>query len=133
MRSKRIILHVDLDCFFAAVEMRDDPELQGRPVIIGADPKGGTGRGVVSTCSYEARKYGLHSAMPISIAYKNCPHGIYLRPHFDKYKLASDKVMDILESYACSFQPASIDEAYLDVSNYCQDYNEAKFIAESIQ
>lgn len=81
----RIILHCDLDCFFAAVEVRDNPQYKGKPVIIGADPKEGKGRGVISTCNYEARKYGLHSAMPISQAYKRCPHGIYLRPDGKKY------------------------------------------------
>ena len=80
----RIILHCDLDCFFAAVEARDNPEYIGKPIIIGADPKNGKGRGVVSTCNYEARKFGLHSAMPISQAYKRCPHGTYLHPNFEK-------------------------------------------------
>ena len=92
----RIILHCDLDCFFAAVEIRDNPQYKGKPVIIGADPKEGKGRGVISTCNYEARKYGLHSAMPISQAYKRCPHGIYLRPNGKKYFEVSKEVMDIL-------------------------------------
>jgi len=122
----RIILHCDLDCFFAAVEERDNPELKGKPVIIGADPKGGKGRGVVSTCNYEARKYGLHSAMPISKAYKLCPHGVYLHPSSKKYYEASDQVMDIIKTYSPTFEQVGIDEAYLDVSDICKNYTEAK-------
>lgn len=122
----RIILHCDLDCFFAAVEERDNPELKGKPVIIGADPKGGNGRGVVSTCNYEARKYGIHSATPISKAYKLCPHGIYLRPNSKKYYEASDQVMDIIKTYSHTFEQVGIDEAYLDVSEICKNYIEAK-------
>ena len=94
----RIIFHCDLDCFFAAVEIRDHPEYKEKPVIIGADPKKGKGRGVVATCSYEARKFGLHSAMPISRAYQLCPQGIYLPPNGTKYKEASKEVMAILNS-----------------------------------
>jgi len=86
-----MILHCDLDCFFAAVEIRDNPNYRGKPVIIGADPKEGKGRGVISTCNYKARKYGLHSAMPISQAFKKCPHGFYLKPNIKKYLKASRK------------------------------------------
>ncbi|MCP4763607.1 MAG: DNA polymerase IV [archaeon] len=129
----RIILHVDLDCFFAAVEARDNPEYRGKPVIIGANPKAGMGRGVISTCSYEARKYGLHSAMPISQAYELCPHGIYLRGSFSKYYKASNEVMTILNSYSDIFKAAGIDEAYLDISDQCEDYSDVKKIANSIR
>jgi nucleotidyltransferase/DNA polymerase involved in DNA repair len=104
----RIILHGDLDCFFAAVEIRDNPEYKGKPVIIGADPKEGKGRGVVSTCSYEARKFGLHSGMPITQAYQRCPHGIYLRPNFEKYSKSSKTVMEILSKYSEDFQQLQI-------------------------
>ena len=90
MNRPRVILHIDMDAFFAAVEQRDNPTLKGKPVIIGADPKGGKGRGVVSTCSYEARKHGIHSAMPISQAYQKCPHGVFLRGSISKYKDVSD-------------------------------------------
>ena len=78
----RVILHVDLDAFFPSVEVREHPELKDKPVIVGADPKEGKGRGVVSSASYEARKFGIRSAMPISRAWKLCPEGVYLRPHF---------------------------------------------------
>ncbi|MHA2182301.1 MAG: Y-family DNA polymerase, partial [Promethearchaeota archaeon] len=127
------ILHCDLDCFFAAVEIRDNPQYQGKPVIIGADPKDGKGRGVVSTCSYEARIFGLHSGMPISQAYQRCSHGIYLRPNFDKYHLASKQVMEIIKKYSQEFQQVGTDEAYLDLSEICLNSNEAKDIAQNIQ
>ena len=115
--NKRIVLHVDMDSFFASIEMRDKPELTGKPVVVGADPKGGKGRGVVSTCSYEARKYGIHSGMPISRAYKLCPTAVFLPVNLPLYIKASGNIMKILRSYAGKFQQVSIDEAYLDVSN----------------
>ncbi|KKM83995.1 hypothetical protein LCGC14_1303750, partial [marine sediment metagenome] len=129
----RFILHCDLDCFFAAVEIRDNPQYKGKPVIIGADPKEGKGRGVISTCSYEARVFGLHSGMPISQAYRRCPHGIYLRPNFTKYLKASKKVMKIIKQYSEDFQQGGIDEAYIEVSDKCREFSEAKMIAERIQ
>ena len=129
----RLILHCDLDCFFAAVEERDNPEYRGKPIIIGADPQDGKGRGVVSTCNYEARKFGLHSAMPISKAFERCPHGIYLRPSFDKYQQASKEVMEIVNSYSEKFQQVSIDEAYLDVSDKCFNFKEVKQLAERLK
>ncbi|MHA1452447.1 MAG: DNA polymerase IV [Promethearchaeota archaeon] len=131
--EKRIIFHVGLDAFFAAIEIRDNPALQGKPVIIGADPKKGNGRGVVTTCSYEARKFGLHSAMPISKAYKLCPHGVYLHGTYEKYQEASQMVMEILRSYNVDFQQASIDEAYLDFSELCDNFQDAYKIAVDIQ
>jgi len=115
--NNRIILHVDMDSFFASVEMREKPELIGKPVVVGADPKGGKGRGVVSTCSYEARKYGIRSGMPISRAYKLCPTAVFLPVNFPLYIRASGEVMNILRAHAEKFQQVSIDEAYLDVSN----------------
>jgi nucleotidyltransferase/DNA polymerase involved in DNA repair len=92
----RVILHVDLDAFFPPVEVREHPELRGKPVVVGADPKGGTGRGVVSSASYEARKFGIRSVMPISKAWRLCPDCVYLRPHFDLYVPASNAIMNIL-------------------------------------
>ncbi len=115
--DNRIILHVDMDSFFASVEVRENPELKGKPVVVGADPKGGKGRGVVSTCSYEARKYGIKSGMPISRAYKLCPTAVFLPVNFPLYIQVSGEVMNILRNYAKKFQQVSIDEAYLDASN----------------
>ena len=129
----RIILHCDLDCFFAAVEVRDNPDYEGKPIIIGADPKKGNGRGVISTCSYEARKFGLHSAMPITRAYRLCPHGIYLRPNGKKYSKVSIDVMQIVKKYSNKFQQVGIDEAYLDVSETCSNFKEARILADKIR
>ncbi len=112
----RIILHVDMDAFFAAVEMREHPEIRGRPVIVGADPKEGKGRGVVCTASYEARVFGIISAMPISKAFLLCPGGVFVRPHFNLYSQASDEVMEIVKDTSLQFEQVSIDEAYLDIS-----------------
>mgnify|MGYP001342143705 CR=1 FL=1 len=107
----RTIFHVDLDAFFASVEQRDHPEFRGCPVIVGADPKDGKGRGVVSTCSYEARAFGVHSAMPISEAYRRCPDGIYVPPAMEKYQQASRQVFDVFEEFTPAIEPISIDEA----------------------
>jgi len=128
----RIILHVDLDAFFPSVEVREHPELKGRPVIVGADPKGGRGRGVVSSASYEARELGVMSAMPISRAWKLCPDGVYLRPHFDLYTGASERIMKILRGRADRFEEAGIDEAYLDISGRAKDFEEGADLARRI-
>lgn len=115
--GERYILHVDMDAFFAAVEQRDDPSLRGRPVIVGADPKGGKGRGVVSTCSYEARKFGVRSAMPISEAWRRCPRGVFVTPDFHKYSAASEIIHRIFYDFTPDIEPVSIDEAFLDITN----------------
>lgn len=128
----RVILHVDLDAFFPSVEVREHPELKGKPVIVGADPKGGTGRGVVSSASYEARKFGVRSAMPISRAWKLCPDGVYLQPHFDLYIPASNSIMEILRNHADKFEQGGIDEAYLDISNRVKDFDEAAEFAKHL-
>jgi len=128
----RVILHVDLDAFFPSVEVREHPELKGKPVIVGADPKEGKGRGVVSSASYEARKFGIRSAMPISRAWKLCPEGVYLRPHFDLYITASNSIMKILKSHADKFEQGGIDEAYLDISSQVKDFDEAKEFARKL-
>lgn len=112
----RTIMHIDLDAFYAAVEQREHPEWQGKPVVVGADPKQGTGRGVAMTASYEARKFGIKSAMPISRAYKLCPTAIFTPPNFPLYTAASDAVMDILRSHSEKFEQVSIDEAFIDVT-----------------
>lgn len=112
----RVIIHVDLDAFFASVEQRDHPSLKGRPVVVGADPKGGKGRGVVSTCSYEARQYGIHSAMPISMAYAKCPHAVFLPVDGEKYRRVADEVFEISSDFTPDIEPVSIDEAFLDIT-----------------
>jgi DNA polymerase IV len=111
--KQRKIIHIDMDAFFAAVEQRDHPEYRGKPLIIGGDPRG---RGVVSTCSYEARKFGIHSAMPTATAYKLCPHGIFTNCNFDRIKEASLQVHEIFHNYTDIVEPLSLDEAYLDVT-----------------
>jgi DNA polymerase-4 len=108
----RTIFHLDLDAFFVSVERILDPSLKGKPVIVGGDPK--YGRGVVAACSYEARAYGLHSAMPIRTAYRLCPHGIYIHGSHGEYSLFSRAVKNILLQYAPVVQRASIDEFYMD-------------------
>jgi nucleotidyltransferase/DNA polymerase involved in DNA repair len=112
----RRILHVDMDAFYAAVEQRDRPELRGKPVIVGADPQNGRGRGVVATASYEARRFGVGSAMPISQAWRACPHGIYVRPDMAKYAAVSSQVFEVLRRFTDQVEPVSIDEAFLDVT-----------------
>jgi DNA polymerase IV (archaeal DinB-like DNA polymerase) len=114
--EQRIILHLDMDSFYASVEIQKRPELAGQPVIIGADPKHGKGRGVVSTCSYKAREFGVRSAMPISQAYVLCPHAVFLPPDFPSYVKASSEVMAILRASGFPFEQVSIDEAFLDMT-----------------
>jgi DNA polymerase-4 len=109
----RAIAHVDMDAFYASVEQRDQPELRGLPVIVGADPRG---RGVVAACSYEARVFGVHSAMPISKAYRLCPHGVYLPVDMDKYVGVSAEVMAILADFSPLVEPVSVDEAFIDLT-----------------
>ena len=129
----RTILHVDMDAFYAAVEQRDRPEFQGRPLIVGSDPKGGKGRGIVSTCSYEARRFGIHSAQPISQAWRLCPHGVYVLPDMDKYARVSGMVMRILADYTDMLEQISIDEAFLDVTGCLRLSGTGRVIAEKIK
>ncbi|HSD65940.1 MAG TPA: DNA polymerase IV [Vicinamibacteria bacterium] len=129
----RTILHVDMDAFFAAVEQRDHPELRGKPVIVGADPKGGRGRGVVSTASYEARRFGVGSAMPISEAWRRCPHGVYVHPDIEKYARESDRVMEILHRFTDLVEPVSIDEAFLDVTGSARALGTGEEIATKLK
>jgi DNA polymerase-4 len=108
-----VVFHVDLDAFYASVEQRDEPSLKGKPVIVGAAPGR---RGVVSACSYEARRFGIHSAMPISQAYRRCPQGVYLPVRMDRYLEVSREIMGILGGYTPRLQQISVDEAFLDLT-----------------
>ena len=112
----RFIIHIDMDAFFAAIEQRDNPLLLGKPVVVGADPKAGQGRGVVSTCSYEARKFGIHSAMPISLAYRKCPQAVFLPVDSKKYSRISNEIYDIFHSFTPKVEMVSVDEAFLDIT-----------------
>lgn len=125
------IFHIDMDAFFASVEQKHAPELKGKPVVIGADPKHGKGRGVVSTCSYEARKFGIHSAMPISRAYRLCPDAVFLPVNMRLYAETSFRVMQIIRKHALQFQQVSIDEAF--VVPRTDSYEEAREIAMQIK
>jgi DNA polymerase-4 len=129
----RTILHVDMDAFYAAVEQRDHPEYKGKPVIVGSDPKGGRGRGIVATCSYEARKFGIHSAQPISKAWKLCPQGIYVPPDMGKYARVSSRVMNILSEFTEMVEQVSIDEAFLDVTGSERLFGSGSEIAQKIK
>jgi DNA polymerase IV len=111
--TARVYFHVDLDAFFASVEKKGDPSLEGKPVIVGALPGH---RGVVSTCSYEARAFGVRSAMPISEAYRRCPQGVYLTPRIDRYSELSAEVMEVFASFTPEVMRVSIDEAFLDMT-----------------
>jgi len=129
----RIIFHVDMDQFFAAVEEREHPEIRGKPVVVGADPKEGKGRGVVSTCNYEARKHGVRSGMPISKAWKLCPQAVFLRVNYRLYMQVSARIMDILSKHADKFESWGIDEAFLEVTSKVKDYEDARRLALEIK
>src|SRR3954447_10243857 len=105
-----------MDAFYASVEQLDNPSYKGKPVIVGADPKAGTGRGVVAACSYEARKFGVHSALPISRAWKLCPEGGCVRPRMKGYMEVSGQVMEVFRRFTDLGEPLSIDEAFLDIT-----------------
>jgi DNA polymerase-4 len=126
----RKIIHCDCDCFYASVEMRDDPSLRGRPLAVGgrADQ-----RGVIATCNYEARRYGIHSAMATAQAIKLCPDLILIPPNMEKYRVASRQIMDIYRDYTDLVEPLSLDEAYLDVTNSPHCKGSATLIAQEIR
>lgn len=124
------IIHVDMDAFFAAVEQRDKPEYKNKPIIVGGKPNS---RGVVATCSYEARKYGIHSAMPSSQAYRLCPQAIFVKPRFEAYQEASAIIRQIFSEYTALYEPLSLDEAYLDVTNSSSHHGSATLIAKAIK
>src|SRR4030042_5128571 len=155
----RIIVHLDMDAFFAAVEERDTPQWRGLPIVVGASPRGGKGRGVVSTANYKAREYGIHSALPISKAWqfsewakkRGEPAAIFVEPDIEKYEMVSDRILEIVRSVLISFAPvrpplpsggrtaagysveqAGIDEMYLDLS-FVGSYETAKEICQKIK
>lgn len=125
----RKIIHVDMDAFYASIEQRDRPELRGRPVAVG----GSRERGVVAAASYEARAYGIHSAMPSMLAYRKCPELVFIKPDFKKYKQVSRQIRDIFFTYTDLVEPLSLDEAYLDVSSNKQGIEKASLIARRIK
>ncbi|MDZ7316850.1 MAG: DNA polymerase IV [candidate division KSB1 bacterium] len=129
----RWILHLDMDAFFAAVEQLDFPELRGKPVVVGADPKGGKGRGVVSTCSYEARAFGIRSAMPISEAYRRCPQAVFVRPRGKRYGEISRQIMQILGEFSPLVEPISIDEAFVDITSTLKFFGSPEETARRIK
>ncbi len=130
MEPVRKIIHIDMDAFYASVEIRDNPRLRGLPVIVGGDPHS---RGVVSTCSYEARAYGVHSGMASSRAVRLCPQAIFLRPRFDAYQEASRIIHEIFHDYTDHVEPLSLDEAYLDVTENFHGIPFAMWIAREIK
>ena len=126
----RKIIHIDMDAFFAAVEQRDYPELKGRPVIVGGQPDS---RGVVAASSYEARKFGIYSAMPSSRAHQLCPHAVFVRPRFTAYKQVSEEIHKIFKEYTDIIEPLSLDEAYLDVTEVNLCNRSATLMAEQLR
>ena len=131
--KSRTILHVDMDAFYASVEQRERPQLKGKPVIVGADPKAGKGRGVVAACSYQAREYGVRSALPISRAWQLCPTAVYVRPNGPLYGEVSGRIMKILRHFTDLVEPVSIDEAFLDVTGSSRLFGDGKSIARAIK
>jgi DNA polymerase-4 len=125
----RKIIHIDMDAFYASVEQRDDPELRGKPVAVG----GSRERGVVAAASYEARAFGVHSAMPSITAKRKCPDLIFVKPRFDAYKAISLQIRDIFAEYTPIIEPLSLDEAYLDITENLKGINSATQIAEEIR
>src|ERR1700712_3598145 len=122
-KNHRKIIHIDMDAFYASVEQRDNPELRGIPLVVGGSPNGRGG--VVATASYEARKFGIRSAMPSKRALALCPDVIFVRPRFDAYKEASQKIREIFSRYTDLIEPLSLDEAYLDVTEDKQNIGSA--------
>lgn len=126
----RRILHCDMDCFYAQVHMRDEPSLRGKPVVIGGSPEG---RGVIAAASYEARTFGVRSAMPAAQAVRLCPQAIFIKPDFNRYRTESKHIFDIFRQITPTVQPASLDEAYLDVTEHLSPWGTATAVAQEIR
>ncbi len=127
----RIILHLDMDSFYASIEKKEDPNLKDQPVIVFMGRT--EGRQAVAACSYEARKYGVRSGMPLSVAKKLCPKAVFIKSNYNLYNETSKRIMDILKQYSDKIEKVSIDEAYLDITNKAKDYREAKNISLKIK
>ena len=119
-----------MDCFYAAVHVRNDPSLAGKPVVIGGNPQG---RGVVAAANYEARRFGVHSAMPAAQAVRLCPHAVFIKPEFTLYRDESQAIFTIFRDFTPVLQPASLDEAYLDVSDHLEPHGSATAVAREIR
>ena len=130
MSTTHKIVHIDMDAFFASIEQLDNPELKKKPVIVGGEPNG---RGVVAACSYEARHFGIHSAMPSSKAFKLCPHATFIRPNMVRYKEMSQKIMTIFKEYTDLVEPLSLDEAFIDITKNKKNTISATWVAETIR
>jgi nucleotidyltransferase/DNA polymerase involved in DNA repair len=129
----KVIIHLDMDAFYASVEQLDHPAYRDKPVVVGADPRGGKGRGVVAACSYEARPFGVRSALPISQAYRLCPQAIYVRPRISRYAEMSDRIFTVLREYTDLVEPLSIDEAFLDVTASQRLHGPAETIGRTLK
>ncbi|WP_321371249.1 DNA polymerase IV [uncultured Desulfuromusa sp.] len=129
VEKQRKIIHIDMDAFYASVEQRDHPQLRGQPVVVGGNPDS---RGVVATCSYEARRFGIHSAMSCARAYRLCPQAVFVRPRFDAYQRVSQQIREIFFSYTDLVEPLSLDEAYLDVTTNKAKMQSATWVAQNI-
>ena len=125
-----IVAHLDLDAFFAAVEELEDPELRRRPLVVGGDPHG---RGVVATANYEARRYGIHSAMSAAEALRRCPHAVFLRPRKELYRTYSRSVWQTVRGIVPTVEQTGIDEGYLDLGEVAGDFLRARAVAEAVQ
>ena len=125
----RKIIHIDMDAFYASVEQRERPEFKGKPVVVGGNPNS---RGVVAACSYEARKFGVHSAMAAARAYRLFPDAVFLRPRFDVYSAVSAQIREIFYEYTDLIEPLSLDEAYLDVTDNKKGITSATQISQDM-
>ncbi|MBI4783035.1 MAG: DNA polymerase IV [Oscillatoriophycideae cyanobacterium NC_groundwater_1537_Pr4_S-0.65um_50_18] len=130
MNQARKIIHIDMDAFYASVEQRDEPRYRGKPLVVGGSP---SRRGAVAAASYEARQFGIHSAMPSRTAYQKCPHLIFAKPRFEVYRAISEQIRDIFRRYTDLVEPLALDEAYLDVTENKPGIASATLIAREIQ